>query len=471
MTDLRSAMLSLKANVPMYLENEAYYSGTRTEVFASEKARHDLEESGRNYRINFAATAVDAITERLETAGIVCSDEGAREFLNTVWEDNFFDAELKDAFTMAGKYGDAYMIAWPDDEETSGVSVYTHPPMSVRVFYDELRPRRKYCAVHVASIVGNEDNDLTTGERYLLVTLYYVDRVEKHVSEAPLPRKGGVDYEKVKMRLLEDPIPNPYGIIPVFHFRTGRPYGVSDLEAAKGPQDAISKIFITMLTAIDRAGYRQRYAITDKPAGSFRDNFSQSAPDDATPTDAVPGLNVTQGHQAGPGTEFLYSGSNVKVGTFEVSESSNFLQPINEILGWMSRVTDIPTHYFTTGAVPPSGASYRNGERPLLKRVQDRQVIYGSTLKELFAFCLQTRGMGKVEAEVAWAPIQIEDSDFWDVQTIKKELNVPNKVLLVEGGYTQEDIDAWAQDQETEPGSDLDVVEDILPNVPPSFEA
>lgn len=439
---VREALVSLKDSIPLYLENNAYYTGQREEVFASERIAHDLSPTGSRYRVNFCPTVVKAIVDRLEASGILCSDDSVREYLDEVWADNFFDAELKDAMLKASVFGDGYIISWPDEETESGIASYSHNPMNVRVFYEELRPRRKSHAAHIAAIygtgTGDDGNGLLADQKYLLVTLYFRDRIEQHVSDNPMPSYGTVNFETVSMHLLDEH-PNPFGIIPVIHLRqTSRPYGTSDIELAKGPQDSITKIFITMMTAIDRSGYKQRYEIAGKTS-EFTDHLSAAAPDSDQPL-------VATSYKAGPDTVHRYVGDNVSVGQFEASESSNFFTAIDEILAWLSRITGIPTQYFSANAEALSGIAYKRAEAPLIKKCEDRQVLYGEAMKELF-YHWQLMGKQRVvDAELNWAPITVADtSEEWDIGITKTELGVPRAVVLTELGYDRSDIDSWLE--------------------------
>jgi hypothetical protein len=436
---VRDSLIAIRADLALYRENQSYYDGTREEVFTSERIRHDIQATGQSYRINFAATAVDVPAERLEVSGIIAPEESTRDYLNEFWADNQLDVELQDAFTMTGVHGSAYIIAWADDDLPSGVSAYIHSPMSVRVFYDPAKPRKKTHAIHTTTVVGTPDNDLMTGETYLLVVLYTDTLIQQHISSNPLPKNnGGYNPDNIPLRLYDE-VPNPYGMIPVFKFRT--PSGQSDLEPAKAIQDSISKTFITMMTAIDRAGYPQRYAIADK-LDQLHDNFSNLAPDD----DLSP-LDITRGHKAGPDTQFIYSGKNVSVGTFNVAETSNFLAPIESQLGWLAKITDIPVSYYRESGDTPSGVAYKRSETPLLRKIARLQQRYGQTIEEMLEFALAVRGMKTADVSVEWAPPYIpEEADWWEAQTIKKELGVPNPVLLVEGGYDQQTVDSWREE-------------------------
>jgi hypothetical protein len=58
-------------------------------------------------------------------------------------------------------------------------------------------------------------------------------------------------------------VPNPYGVVPVFHFANNADLGMtgrSELEAAMPVQDGLNKSVLDMLVAMEFSAYRQRWA-------------------------------------------------------------------------------------------------------------------------------------------------------------------------------------------------------------------
>src|SRR5205085_5557231 len=117
---------------------------------------------------------------------------------------------------------------------------------------------------------------------------FFPDRIEKYISRNPtegwLPDAGDfvpagtraslparVNNERDERAgsprsgesVTADVIPNPFGVVPVFHFANnadlGQP-GRSELEAAIPVQDGLNKSVLDMLVAMEFSAYRQRWA-------------------------------------------------------------------------------------------------------------------------------------------------------------------------------------------------------------------
>lgn len=442
--DVRQALVALVHSRAAYDTAAAYYSGTTTERFASARLRQLLASTGESYKINFARTPVDAMLERTEISGFVCPDAGALALLETAWEDNSMGLDAKEVHRMAYEFGDCYLIGWPDDEVPSGVSLYAHDPRGVKVFYDPERPRVKSHAVQVWTGPGTEANGLDRNLTWLFVNAYYPDRVEQYCSMQGIgsERSGvHVDLTTVELRLLGEPISNDSGILPVFHFRTGRPYGRPEHMDAYGPQDMISKVLITMMAAIDYSGFPQRYVLTGA-ALDGGDDF-----EDGPLAADTPGLADGSRMESSPGSTWLLSGDKLSVGQFQVSQSENFLAPAQSLIKMMASVTDTPFHYFDLAGDMPSGESLRAAEAPLAKKVADREAQFGVTWHEVFDYVLALNSQ-TADAAVSWAPITAsKDKDSAETAQIELNAGKPYDVVWTERGYDSETVQAWEDDR------------------------
>src|SRR4051812_16531808 len=110
------ALDALRLSQPFYEEAHEYFVGDIQEVFSSQKLRQLIGPTGDRYRVNFARTPVDVLLERTTMNGITSSDDAAVALLTTVWDDNELGQEAKDLHRMTYEYGDAYLIAWPNED-------------------------------------------------------------------------------------------------------------------------------------------------------------------------------------------------------------------------------------------------------------------------------------------------------------------------------------------------------------------
>lgn len=456
-THVAAALMSLAANSPRYDEAERYYLGEVPEVIASRKLRRLLGDMGKFYRINYARTPVDSLLEKTQIQGITGAGDTA--FLDDAWEANELGLEAKDVHRRAYEYGDAYIIGWPDPEEPGGVSLYCHDPRDVKVFYDPSRPRKKSHAIHT----WMEREGGETGDLYLRVNMYYPDRVEEYISADRVDNDrvtgvaggvlvaagaaGVVDLvpylrEDGSNGVVENPTP---GTVPVFHFRTARPYGRPEHADAYGPQNAINKLIITMMSSVDFAGFPQRYIATDNALepGPVDDGLGPIDPN-LTEIDLAQGLANDSQMEAGPGTTWLLSGKNIAVGQFNVAETSNFLAPIESLIKQMAAVTDTPAHYFDRSGQMPSGESFRRAEGPQNAKLADREAQFGVTWHEVFQYIADVNGKGETDAQVSWAPASVQlDKESWDTASVQISTGVPKEQTWRERGYSEDLIDEW----------------------------
>jgi hypothetical protein len=456
------ALRELSAARPEYEKAKSFFEGTVPEVLAGEKLRRLFAGQGRHFRINYARTPVDLLTERTTVQGWTCKDARQLKALNDAWEDNQLGIEAKDVHGKAYEFGDSYLIGWPDEDLPSRVSGYLHDPTSVRVFYDPERPRVKSHAIHFWIEPGDEANGLPEG-KWHRVTLYYPDRVEQWVSkQAAEDATGNVnligddgEYEQYVSPEGEAwPTENPTpGVIPVFHFRTGRPYGRPEHADAYGPQEAINKLLLSLMGAVDHVVLPKRYITTDSaldgPPGAAADPFAAAVGETVIDPEGDPaltqiGLDPQSSMSDDPGDVWLMSGQNVRPGQFEPFDPAKLIGPIESLVQQMADVTDMPANRYHRGGTTPSGDSQRMDEAPLNNKASDRHAQFGVTWHEWAAYVCLVNGLGDTDAQIAWGPpIQYNDEQSWQTALLQLKAGVPLEQVLKERGYGDELITAW----------------------------
>lgn len=462
MSDLTDAIRTIRESREQYQKAQDYYDGRIREVFASPTIRRRLERTGMAYRINMARRPVDAVLDRLELASVaVVGDEAAQaraaaeadpeseptpdavaDWWAEQWDANEMDLEAPEIHRTVSIFGDAYLVAWPDDDdeedepdeggevEPSGdldVCMDLNSPLTMRLFYDPERPRRK---AYAAKMWQEGSGSTAT----LRVTLYYPDRIERYQAKNDKATEDGDFAPYTDDDAAEWPIPNPYGQVPVFHFRNGRPYGTPEHLDAYGPQDALTKLVVSQMTTTDFQAFPQRWALLGEATDDLSDFDDEDETDD--PANNVSGL------KAGPGE--LWSLRNVQsVGQFPAADPRAFLDPMAAYVHFMATVTATPLHYFEPMGDVPSGESFRAAEAPLVKKVEARERSYGPTWRDVAGFALRIAGLsGKVD--VRWSPIQsADDLSGWQAVEAKRGAGVPLRQCLIEAGYDAELVDGW----------------------------
>jgi hypothetical protein len=413
MSDMKKAFDYILAQRDGYVKAEAYYDGHQPEVFQSQRWNRIFRFENADFRFNFAKTVVDSVLNRLEINQVQATTQAANRFIDRVFDQTDLKIDINEIHRSALVHGDTYAIVWPD--MSGQVAIDYNSPLTTAIIYDQENPRIKSFAAKMWQV------ETETG-KMVKINLYYPDRIEKYQGMGDLQILTTVP----NMSLTET-VANPWNEIPVFHFRTHKPYGKPEHYDAYGPQDAINKLINTHMYTVDYQGAPQRYALSNGGNSSEFEDFS----DDDTARENLGAL------QNGPGQLWYLQGVQA-VGQFPAADPKTFTEPVMEFVNAMASITSTPTHYFTKGSYIPSGEALRVSEAPLTKKVLNRQLAFGNTWRDLFKFMLRVEGIS-AEVEIDWQnPETIDTVDQWDIAVRKKSVGMPLEQILLELGYDAE---------------------------------
>jgi hypothetical protein len=415
--DITRAMDALGARRPVYTNSESYYMGSHREVFANARWSYLFRENG-TYVFNYCKTIVDTVLDRLEIASVQATTAAANKALDEMFQENELAIDATEIHRRALVYGECYAIVWPDED--GDVTITYNSPMTTVMIYDEENPRVKKCAAKLW-----EQRDAFNAKTCYM-NLYYPDRIEKYKRVGELSLVAGTG-DAAGWGSPYEIVENPFGEIPVFHFRTHRPYGTPEHSAAIGPQDAINKLVNNHMLTVDYQGAPQRYALSSGGNNAELTDFDEG---EAT-------RENLEALKSGPG-ELWYLNGVTQVGQFNPAPPATFTAPIADYVNAMASITSTPLHYFKPGTVFGSGEALRSAEAPLTKKVRDRQLSFGQTWRELFRFALKIEGF-KVDVQVKWQSSEsVDTTDAWNVASIKRGLGIPLNIVLEEMGYDKE---------------------------------
>lgn len=397
-----------------YNQADAYYQGVNPEIFANQRWFRLFRNEKSDFRFNFSKTVVDSVLNRLEIEQIETTTVEADNYINRVWEQGDLQLDINEIHKNALVYGDCYAIVWPD--ASGNLAIDYNSPLNTTIVYDQENPRIKSFATKMWQLVD------ASNRKIIRINMYYPDRIEKYEGLGDIEFINGVP----NLSLVETVI-NPWNEIPVFHFRTNKPYGRPEHADAFGPQDAINKLISTHMYTVDYQGAPQRYALSNGGNAAEMDDFSE----DDTARENIGSL------QNGPG-QLWYLQGVASVGQFPAADPKTFTDPVNEFVADMAAITSTPIHYFSSTTYLPSGQALRVAEAPLFKKVLNRQLAFGSTWRDLFKFMLRIEGI-VAEVEIDWrSPETIDSLDNWDIAVRKKSVGVPLEQILLELGYDPE---------------------------------
>lgn len=490
--DLDDALSEMKAAAGDYEKAERYYDGDTPEIFASIRVRRMLARWGMNFNFNFAQTPVNAVAERLDVTSITSEDESLNPVLQQVMDDNQFALQGSNVMRKASTFGDAYVLVWPEiagGEQTGRVNIFYQDPRLVRVFYRDDNPLQVKFAIKRwqvgkglpkttrAQMALNKPADLPP----IRVDLYYPDRIERYVSkkgskgteaEDFVPYHGDEDDDGDSDWVGGPVLPNPYGVVPMFHFKTDADdYGTPEHKGFYAVQDMIHKLINNFAVVIDYQSFPQRVALmmdgsdSTEPAavdeGYFAIDYEQEGI-------TYPLAGEAQSQMSADPASIWYLQGIKSIQTLDPADPTSFTGPINDLITWGAQITTTPLNRFSPGGNPASGESLKIVDAPFVKKIDTRKLSYGTTWKAVFEFALIVLGHQDPVVTVSWAPSASADNlADWQVAKAKQDAGVPVSQTLAENGYPADKIDSWmAQGQADLPQrlSNLGVVGEFLAN-------
>lgn len=425
--DIDKAARYLRENRSRYTETENYYDGDHDLAFASDKFKNAFGSLFREFSLNLCPAVVDAVKDKLVITGFRAESGGENIPGDAwkIWQQNRMGKRSGEIHKEAVKNGDAYAIVWPDP--TGRVTIYPQRAGMCMVEYDEETPGRIVWAAKYWRRLDDRHR----------VNMFYGDRVEKYISRPELSatRDARPDPETIKYEpFTEDKggevIPNPYGVVPVFHFANNADLGSlgrSELKDVISVQDALNKSVLDMLVAMEFSAFRQRW---------------------------ISGIEIEYDNEGQPiapfksGAERLWitESAETKFGDFAASELSQFLGVKDSFRIDFASVSGTPLYYFMqTGAnFPQSGESYRRAETRFVNKIRDRQESFGNVWEDLMQFALMMDGKGKdTRLYAEWEDAaKLSETEELANLLLKKDLGVSDEQLLTEAGYGAADIKA-----------------------------
>jgi hypothetical protein len=435
-----------------------YYEGKGVkEVFANKNTAAILGQNADHYNINIAKRGVDGVMDKLVLEGWSIDVDGRKNpaaeqsFKDNVWDHNELEALLPDALEAAEEFGDAYLLAWPvEDDSATEVDVFLHKPIGARMFYDAGNERvpLRYVRTWLIKHTSVSEDQKTWFRRVNVIDSGFIRKLISRVpagqadTDAEFEEFDGEDPapEDTDQAIIE-PLPpgvsvNPYGRIPVAHLRTRRPYGTPEHACLYGCQNLLIKVIATLGESVDGFGipWRYRTLLSDKVLKPGTNEFDQEQKDD----DEDDRVRTLAGELSN-----LYDTETV--GQLLPADSKNLLEPIDKVMQLAATVSTTPLDYFDASAASASGVSKKEHKGPYLSKVAKRRTDLGRAVVEVLEFALVDI-LGHVGAAVTlvWQALH-ERTDAERYQQIKDatEAGIPFVVACVEAGYDQEVVDEW----------------------------
>ena len=421
MEDLERAFMALKAKQAPYTSLWDYYEGRQPLKYSSQRLKQVFQSLDARFSENWCSVVIDSMLDKIDlTSFVVANNEVVTNQLAQLWQSTELDLDEGVTHKAAAVTGESFIIAWKDEGEET--EAYYNDPRLMHVIYDEEHPRRMRCAAKWWENV----------EDHLRMTLYYPDRIENYESRKAANDVRVVDDGWKQLESMEDNWPtNPYGIIPVFHFRAERRGVISVLSNVVEPQDAINKLLNDMMVAAEFGAFRQRWVIANADSTAIR--------------------NAPYANWFFPGGDG--EGQATQVGEFGQTELSNFIAALDREASVISTITRTPKHYFFGQGGDPSGEALMAMEAPLNAKSQRFIKLQVPVWRSLAAFLLQLEGTAVLESDINVVfeePQTVQPRTKAEIRGLNVTAGIPLKTVLRREGWTTADLEQMDEDKAEE---------------------
>lgn len=441
LTDLQLAFLALTNKKWLYDKYFAYYEGHQPLVYSADRLREIFKDFNARFTQNWCAVVVDSCLERIQLRGFtVANNKGMETALGTLIEENELTLEADDVHLAALVTGESFVIVWPD-EETRQPQAFYNDPRNCHAFYYADNPRK----MRFAAKWWLGDNG------YMYLNLYYEDKIEYYVTRSILQGDGVIQGADSFIPTEEGSAENPYGIVPVFHFRRERRAIHSELKNVVEPQDAINKLLADMMIAAEFGAFPQRWAITDNNISNLKN----------APNEIWKLLPSEDGAQ------------NTQLGEFSTANLQGYLDAIANYATSIGIITRTPKHYFFTQGGDPSGESLIAMEGPLNKKCQKYIDRFAVTWRAVANFLLLVKG-SQVDALTVAAtfdrPETVQPMTESTIRAQDVKSGIPLVTTLRDAGWTEAEIAAMEKDRQAEQQAQNDNLAAAMLNAQANFD-
>lgn len=411
------ARMSMQNSIVM--ENDRWYTGRHPLPIAS-ATNSELYKNFQQMSItNMVAKVVDVANQRLSITGVRTGNQDMDEHLWDLWQGSQMDSEQESLFSAALSLGISYISIWPDEE---GVPrLYPEHPLQVVHVPKPGRPRE------VAAALKLFYDELTM---YWTAVMYLPDRILKWYSLAAFESVS--NYSQMDIEEVE----NPFGVIPIIPLRN-RPtltgWYLSEMADAIPVQKRINQTTLNMLVAQEAVAFPQRWATGLELA---RDQEG----------------NVDRPFRSSPDALWVAEDTEVEFGQFTESNFTAYLESLRQDTELIASVTNTPA--FNLGShlrIPPSAEALSAMEASLIKKVRQRQLVFGEAVETALRYALIMEGEDPKDwenIEVIWQDPRVRsDGQVGDFAVKMQAVGVPQEAIWAELGATPQMIQQWSEMQ------------------------
>ncbi len=435
-SDLEKAFTELYAKQRPYTLLFNYYEGDQPLSYMNSSRMQKIFEGLDGYfSQNWCSVVIDAVRDRINLRKIEVKG-AAKAAWKEIWDGSQLELESDEVHEAELITGEAFVICWKNDD--GKMEAYFNDPRLCVIFYDPQFPRKKTFA---AKWYADD-------EERMRLTLYYDDRLEYYISKGKA--KSATSWKHFEA--MDPPTAdNPFGEIPVFHFRKSKKIR-SDLKNTIPIQNAVNKLVADMMVAAEFGAFKQRYVISNAEVQGKLKN----SPDEIWDLPAGDGI-----------------GQQTQAGQFDATPLDNYLQGIEKQVVAISSITRTPKHYFFQLGSNVSGEALIAMESSLNKKAQDRIDRYLPEWKNVTLFLLKHSGAEVKPEDVTVRfdrPETIQPYTTAQTRQLNVTATMPLESVLREEGKSEDEIKQVLDDQQKEKTRNANLAQAYLDRARTNFD-
>lgn len=441
-----------------------YYSGDHPVLLTDRQREYIgdlLSDESFTFAHNVARTVIDTLRERIDVNGYTVNGESAEDedgeggkdgktagLLWDWWKANRMDAEQIRVYRKALREAKTYvMVSYDSDKSRPDFSIHGVWDGTVGVTFH--RDPGNLKSVMFANRYFYTFDPLNPGKTgKLRKTTYLPNQIRKYIQEG----SGGNAWKPI----LDDgdaqwPLPwedsagQPLGVAFVEFANPGG----SEIEQILGLQNGLNKAWLDLMAAADSSGFPILVTEYDEMGVAI---------------DSDDNLEGTDEMRVGPGRMLEVDGG--KIHRIEGADLSQLIETIWTLTSAISGVSRTPQYHLRPmgGSDVPSGEALKMLESGLVKRAEERQLIFGQAWEDVMGLAYrvaQTFGnvpsnRDKIVIDVQWtdANVRNEAAEIGVAEGLMR-LEVPHDIVWERAGLTPEQIAIAKQEARDERVADV----------------
>lgn len=462
----------LAARRPDIVKADEYYRGKQPLRFASDKWREYHAERYDRFADNWCGPVANSPQERLRIDGFGLDDDPAlSDTERALWRDwqlNNMEQQSSQGFLGSLTGGRSFVLVWGNSDDEP-VATWERADQAI-VAYDVEHP-----GLRVAALKTWCDGD----DEY--ATLFVKDEVWKFERKAYKQATKGTGYQSsnpVEKAFFQNtagliipytsgesgwrprdatpnPMPNPFGIVPMVEFPNRPMLGgapLSEISGTMAMQDAINLLWAYLFTAADFASMPARVVMGQEPPKlPILDESGQKV-----------GERPVDMKKLAEDRILWLTGQNTKIGQWEAAKLDVFTNVIESAVAHIAAQTRTPPHYLILGKgmVNVNAEGMKAAETGLVMKVQEEQLFYTPATREVFRLFALARGDDGVAEQCRIGAVKWKDAEnrseaqVVDALQKLKDMGFPFRWLAERYGLTPPEIERVIAMRDTELAND-----------------